>query len=74
MKFVNKEKTNAQKRVIKFLLGKMGSNLLKGKSLLSISLPIDIFENRSNTERYAYSFAFGPTYLEEAAKSNEALF
>lgn len=45
----------------------MGGNLLKGKSLLSISMPVDIFDNRSNLERTAYSFSFAPTYLEKAA-------
>ena len=46
----------------------MGSNLMKGKSVLSISLPIDVFEPRSNLERYAYSFCFAPIYLEKAAQ------
>ncbi len=41
----------------------MGSNLIKGKSLLSISLPIDIFESRSNLERYAYSFAYVEAFI-----------
>ncbi len=42
---------------------KMGSNFIKGKSLLSISLPIDIFESRSNLERYAYSFVYVETFI-----------
>ena len=52
------------------MLKKIGSNLLTGKSLLSVSLPVEIFETRSNLERFAYSFSFAPRYLEEGAKMN----
>jgi len=55
LKFINQEKIAAQKRVVKFLLSKIGSNLLSAKSLTTISLPIDVFEPRSNLERLAFS-------------------
>ncbi len=45
----------------------MGSNLLAGKSLTNISLPVEVFEVRSNLERLAYSFCLAPEYLEKAA-------
>jgi hypothetical protein len=50
------------------MLKKMGSNLLSGKSILSISLPVEIFETRSNLERFGYAFCYAPKYLEEGAK------
>lgn len=31
-------------------------------------MPVDIFDDRSNLERMAYSFTFAPTFFEEAAK------
>lgn len=49
------------------MLKKIGSNLVTGKSILSISLPVEIFETRSNLERFAYGFTYGPKYLEEGA-------
>ena len=53
--------------MVGFLLKTMGRNILAGKSILSISLPIEIFETRSNLERYAESFIYAPTYLDEVA-------
>lgn len=50
------------------MLKMIGSNLLSGKSILSISLPVEIFETRSNLERFAYSFGFAPRFLEEGAR------
>lgn len=49
----------------------MGGNLLAGKSLLSISMPVDVFEYRSNLERMAYSFCFAPVYFEAAARDTD---
>lgn len=48
MKYINTKKLEAQKRVLRYILSKIGSNLLKGKSILSISLPVYVFEKRSN--------------------------
>jgi hypothetical protein len=41
--FVNQKKMDDQKGVLKFILTKIGKNILSGKSVLSISLPVDIF-------------------------------
>ncbi|EGR33814.1 PH domain protein [Ichthyophthirius multifiliis] len=71
--FINKEKIETQKKIISFLLSKIGSNIIKGKSILSISLPIDIFEPRSNLERFAYSCSFAPIYLKKAALLTDAV-
>jgi hypothetical protein len=46
--FINQKKMDDQKNVIKFILSKIGKNLLSGKSILSISLPVDIFVAKSN--------------------------
>jgi hypothetical protein len=34
---------NAQKKVLGYIVKKMGSNLLQGKGITSISLPVDVF-------------------------------
>jgi hypothetical protein len=51
----------------------MGANLISGKSLTSVSMPVDIFETRSNLERFAYSFGYAPIYLEAAAEETDPI-
>lgn len=38
-----------------------------GKSVTGISMPVTIFEARSNTERVCNSMGFAPLFLDEAA-------
>jgi hypothetical protein len=57
--------------VLKFLLKRIGTNLLSGKSMMHVSMPVDIFESRSNTERICNGLGFAPIFLERAAKSND---
>lgn len=42
-----------QKKVIFDMIKRMGSNLLSGKSIMAVSMPIQIFESRSFLERMA---------------------
>jgi hypothetical protein len=46
--FTNQKKIEEQKGVLKFILTKIGKNILSGKSILNISLPVDIFAAESN--------------------------
>ncbi len=71
MVFINEREIEAQKSVVSFLMKRMASNLMKGESVLNISLPIDIFETRSNLERFAFSFSFAPNFLEPIAESSD---
>lgn len=48
--FKNKEIIDKQRAVLGYLVKKVGMSLLKGKSLMSISLPINIFDVRSHLE------------------------
>lgn len=63
----NKEDMAAQKGVAKDLLASFGSNLLHGRSLISISLPVRIFEPRSFLQRIPDAWAFAPVFLSRAA-------
>lgn len=38
---------------------------------MHVSMPVDIFESRSNTERICNALGFAPVYLERAAKLND---
>lgn len=46
---------------------KMGKNLLTGKSILNVSLPINIFSRTSNLEHLAAGFSYAPLFLEKAS-------
>ncbi|CAD8080229.1 unnamed protein product [Paramecium primaurelia] len=72
LRFINKKKLEIQKEVITFMLKKLGSNLLMGKSLISISLPVNIFERRSNLERACYSMGY-MWLLEKAGELSDPL-
>ncbi|CAD8085572.1 unnamed protein product [Paramecium primaurelia] len=74
LKVINEEKLAAQKAVIKFLLTRIGASLMMGKSITSISMPVTIFEARSNTERVCNSMGFAPIYLEDAAQSQDIYY
>ncbi|CAD8206402.1 unnamed protein product [Paramecium octaurelia] len=74
LKVINEEKLAAQKAVIKFLITRIGASLLMGKSITGISMPVSIFEARSNTERVCSSLGFAPIYLEEAALSQDIYY
>ena len=68
--FINEKKIEDQKGVLKFVLSKIGKNLLSGKSVLNISLPVDIFLDQSNLELFIRSFGYAPRLLEPTATKN----
>jgi len=48
--FNNKEVINKQRSVAGYLIKNIGLNIIKGKSIMNISLPINIFDTRSILE------------------------
>lgn len=68
--FTNQKKIDDQKGVLKFILSKVGKNLLSGKSILSISLPVDIFVAKSNLELFIDSLCYAPVMLEKVANAD----
>ena len=51
----------------------VASNIMKGISIVAISLPVRIFEPRSAIQRIADLWSFGPIFLNQAAQSNDHL-
>jgi hypothetical protein len=41
--YVDEVKMNEQKKVLTFIIKRIGKNILSGKGILNISLPVDIF-------------------------------
>lgn len=48
--FKNKEVIEKQRAVVGYLMKKIGTNLFTGKSIMNVSLPINIFDVRSLLE------------------------
>ena len=71
--FTNKNIIEKQRAVMGYLIKKIGLNLIKGKSIMNISLPINIFDVRSHLEVFAYQNSFAKTFLEKAGKSRDPL-
>ena len=63
---VNKEKISKQRSVLGYIFKNLGSNLIKGKSLMNISFPIYVFEPISLLQRFANSLGYAPILLEQA--------
>jgi len=61
--FINEKLIQSQKDILRFLIRQIGANLISGKSVLNVSLPVDIFEGRTLLERSAASFGKCPDYL-----------
>ena len=54
------------KKVISWLISKIGSTLIKGQSVMNISLPVYIFDGRTMLEIFAYELKQSPIYLSRA--------
>jgi hypothetical protein len=48
--FINQEVIDKQRAVAGYLVKNIGLNLIKGKSIMNVSLPINIFDTRSILE------------------------
>jgi hypothetical protein len=49
------------------LVKQVGSSLLEGRDLVSVSLPVKLFETRSFLQRLADGWRYCPFYLNRAA-------
>jgi hypothetical protein len=73
--FIHKKKKKKKKYHIFFqrgvvwdLLKQLGSNLVEGKDLVNLSMPVGIFEPRSFLERLADGWAFLPSAIDLASR------
>jgi hypothetical protein len=51
LEFINQDLIQKQRGVIGHLIKKIGANFFQGKSIMNISLPINIFDCRSMLEQ-----------------------
>lgn len=64
--FKDKDVIERQNKVLSYLLKKAGSSLIKGQSIMNISLPVTIFDKRTLLQVTAYEFSYAPYYLNKA--------
>ena len=64
--FKNKDVIDRGSKVISYLLKKIGSNIIKGKSVMNVSLPVYIFDRRTLIQVQAYELSYAPYFLERA--------
>lgn len=51
LEYIDQESIKKQRSVFSYLLKKIGANVLSGKGIMNVSLPIYIFDQRSLLER-----------------------
>ena len=71
--YMNKKVLKTQKNMLTYLLKRLGSNILQGKSISSISFPIDLYEPRSELEKYTNDLSLGPYFLEKASLLDDSI-
>ena len=65
---VDEQKIQNQKEVLAHMVKNLGSEMMKGKSLHQIKLPIQIFDSRTFLQTVAQSFAYAPVYLQQGSE------
>ncbi|KUF96052.1 Dynein beta chain [Phytophthora nicotianae] len=73
LKLIDKEIAKKQGGVVKDVIKSAGAKILEGKSAVSLSLPVRIFEPRTNLERVCDLMLYAPTFLNTAYAQNDAL-
>lgn len=73
LKLVDKEIAKKQGGVLKDVIKSAGAKILEGKSAVSLSLPVRIFEPRTNLERLCDLMLYAPTFLNNAADATDPL-
>ncbi|KAJ6255110.1 oxysterol-binding protein [Anaeramoeba flamelloides] len=69
VRLLSKKEAKRQRVYCWQLIKTIGKEILEGKELTSISMPIGLFEPRSFLERLSDGFAYAPIYLERAYES-----
>lgn len=73
MIFTDQLRIKRSRNVLKYMMKKMGKNFLTGKSILNVSLPVNIFSRTSNLEHIAIGFSYAPMFLEKAVEEKNPI-
>ena len=71
--YKNEEAKKKIYKTAKYLVAKMGKNILTGKSILNVSFPVFIFDKRTLHQAFCHEHRLAPYYLTRAAYSTDVL-
>ena len=71
--YKNEEAKKRIYKAAKYLVTKMGKNILSGKSVLNVSFPVFIFDKRTLHQAFCHEHRLAPYYLTRAAYSFDVL-
>lgn len=66
VRILDKDLISRQRSILGFVLKQIGMNIFSGKSIMSISFPIGVFQGQSMLQRIAKSLVYAPYFLETA--------
>ena len=73
LKLANKDLKEKQKAVLKKVFTQCAAKLMEGKNVVGISLPVNIFHERSSIERITDLFRFFPHFCNKAAETENEI-
>lgn len=62
---------NAQKDILKMVLKQISVCIMQGKSVMNMSLPVEIFDKRSLLDAIPDSYGFLPAYAPRVAAAQD---
>jgi len=71
--YINEEAKKKIYKTAKYLIAKMGKNILTGKSILNISFPVFIFDKRTLHQAFCHEQRLAPYYITRAIYSPDIL-
>ena len=71
--YIDEENKSIMYKTVKYLVEKLGKNILHGKSILNISFPVLIFDKRTLQMAFASEQRLAPFYLTKAYFSNDKI-
>ena len=67
------ETISRQRKAILQLIKTLGSNILHGRSLMNISMPVSIFDKSTLLQRSAIDFTYAPIYMEKIYEAEDPI-
>ena len=73
LEFIDQEIIQKQSGIITELISKLGKNIIQGKGIMNVSLPIRIFDERSLLEVFGHQCRLAPNFLEKGGLEEDPL-
>ena len=64
---LDKDLISKQRGILSSMIKKIGKNLLTGKSIMNISIPVNVFGKQTLLQQLSKTFGYSPIFLEKAA-------